>query len=105
MSLAANLPSAGLWDISLPLECACASPDYPYALTVSFESVTGGTPDLVTDNLPSNCVSWNDFGSGWVDLVSGSGFPGNLKIWAEADCCEPPVETMKETMGDVKGRY
>jgi hypothetical protein len=100
-----NLPSAGLWNIGLPLTCDCAFKDFAYLLTVDFESVSGGTPDLITDNLPGPCTSWNDYGTGWSDLVTAAGFPGNLKIWAEAECCEVPVGADVESMGGWKGRF
>jgi hypothetical protein len=100
-----NLPSAGLWDISLPITCDCAFKDFTYLLTVDFQSVSGGTPDLVTDNFPGACTSWNDYGVGWVDLLPAAGFPGNLKIWADADCCEVPIGTSEESVGGLKERF
>lgn len=100
-----NIPSAGLWNIGLPLTCDCAFKEFAYLLTVDFQSVSGGIPDLVADNLPGPCTSWNGNGTTWVDLVSSAGFPGNLRIWAEADCCELPVATDEESMGGLKGRF
>lgn len=41
-------------------------------------------PSLVTDNDPYLCVSWNDWGQGWADLISNPyfNFPGNLVMFS-----------------------
>ena len=98
------IPSAGLWDISLPIDCECAYFGFEYLLSVHFDSMTC-TPDLVTDALPTACTSWNNWGAGWFDLVVDGGFPGNLLIWGDVDCCDPPVDSDKETWGGIKGMY
>ena len=40
-------------------------------------------PSLITDNDPYLCISWNDWGEGYVDLVSNPyfNFPGNLVMY------------------------
>ncbi len=83
------LPGAGLWDLSIPIEeCPCLEVGGQYALTVIINSIPYGTPgnvpDLVVDNQSSSCTSWLDSGTGWVDQSS---LPGNLVIFADADCC------------------
>jgi hypothetical protein len=103
-----DLPNAGLWDISLPLDCTCADPSWPQALKiviVGADCGDGSVPDLVTDDLPANCVSWMDTASIWEDLVAVYGFPGNLKIWADAECCWQPVGAERRTWGGLKTLY
>jgi hypothetical protein len=99
-----DLASAGGWMINLPVDCVCLTFNREYMLGIYFDSATC-TPDLVTDNFPSNCTSWNNYGSGWVDLVAGPGFPGNLRITADASCCEPPVPVESKSWGVIKTLY
>jgi len=99
-----DLPSAGGWIINLPIECDCLTFNRMYMLGVYFQSTTTSI-ELVTDSSPSNCTSWNNWGSGWYDLVADEGFPGNLKIWADATCCEPPVPVELKTWGNIKRIY
>jgi hypothetical protein len=67
-----------------------------------------GEVNLYTDDIPVGCTSWineND-GSGWVDLVNGPpGFPGELLIFGNVNCCEEPVATEDRTWGDVKSLF
>jgi hypothetical protein len=103
-----NLPGAGLWNINLPITCGCAFLDYTYLLSVHFQSLSctdGTVPDLVTDNFPTVCTSWNNYGTGWTDIVRSFGFPGNLMMWADAQCCEPPVGTGTKSWGAIKGLF
>lgn len=103
-----TLPAAGLWDIALPLDCACADPNYLYSLGVNvyeYRCDTGTNPAIITDVFPTSCTSWNDYGFGLVDLVGDVGFPGNLIMWADAVCCEPPVGADESSWGKVKGLY
>jgi hypothetical protein len=100
-----NLTQAGGWIINLPIECDCLTFGKEYMLGVYFQSATCGTFDLVTDNFPSNCTSWNDWGDGWKDLVAEYGFPGNLRIYADATCCEPPVPVEQKSWGNIKNIY
>jgi len=101
-----SLPNAGAFNIALPIDCECAFLNYPYALGVHIESIDGPTPDLITDSSPSNCTSYNEFGVGWVDLVAVyPTWPGNLKIWADAICCDHPIGTEEESVGSLKGKF
>jgi hypothetical protein len=99
-----DLPQAGGWILNIPIECVCLTFGRKYMLSVYFESATGNI-DLVTDNFPSNCTSWNNWGEGWNDLVTEYGFPGNLRIWADATCCEPPVPVELKSWGNIKSIY
>ncbi len=83
-----SLPSDGLWDISLPITCPCLSSAQLALLSVQIENSSClPEPDLIIDSLPTACTNWNNFGSGWSDLVSDYSFPGNLNFFADADCC------------------
>lgn len=83
------LPGPGLWDVAIPIsDCPCLDANGRFALTVIINGIPFGTPgnvpDLVVDNSPTNCTSWIDNAFGWTEL---SGFPGNLVISANAECC------------------
>jgi hypothetical protein len=103
-----SLPSAGGWLIALPIECDCLTMDRIYLLSVYFDATTcSPVPDLVTDAGPANlCTNWNNYGTGWLDLlVQHPTWPGDLKIWADADCCTPPVPVEDSTWGAIKELY
>ncbi len=103
-----SLPSEGTWDISLPLDCLCADPDYLFALKVKItgaDCVDGGLPNLITDERPTACTSYNEIDGVWTDLVTTYGFPGNLSIWADAECCWSPVGLEARTWSDLKAIY
>ncbi len=98
------LSSAGGWILNIPITCDCLAIYKEYLLGVYFDSAPCNV-DLVTDNFPTACTSWNNWGAGWVDLVVDYGFPGNLKIWADAECCEPPVPAAQLSWGVIKKLY
>jgi len=101
-----SLPSGGVWDIALPIQCECLDMDRLYLLSFSYESSScWPEPDLITDGIPTPCTSWVNSGSGWMDLVTTYGFPGNLSFYADAECCTPPVPTENNTWGGVKSLY
>jgi hypothetical protein len=103
-----SLPGAGVFDVSLPLDCDCAFKDYLYLLGVTFENVdsaSGAVPDLITDDFPVPCTTYNEFGQGPIDVVSQYNFPGNLLIWADVSCCESPVGDDETSVGRFKGGY
>jgi len=95
----------GLYDIVLPVECECAFFGYWYGISVNFESSFAVSPDIITDNVPLGCVSWNDYGGGWEDLNSVYGFPGELSIYADVVCCQNPVADEANTFGGVKSLF
>ena len=104
-----EIETAGLYDISLPIfdECACAAKGFWYFLAFRFESTFGSTarPDLMADDVPLGCYSWNDYGFGWQDLVVDFGWPGEIMMYADAACCEFPVAAEPRTWGGVKSLY
>jgi hypothetical protein len=101
-----TIDAAGLYDIGLPVpDCACAAMSYKSSLSYVFVTAFASNPDIVTDQFPSDCTSWNDYGLGWYDLAADFGFPGNLKIWADASCGRSPVANAREAWGGVKSLY
>jgi len=104
-----TIETAGLYDISLPIgdTCECADMRYIYLLSYHFMTAfpAGMEPDAVSDDIPTSCISYNDFGSGWLDLVTDFGWPGNIIMYADADCCEFPVSDEGSTWGGVKNLY
>lgn len=103
-----TLNAAGLWDVNIPVDCPCADPNYLYALGVDildYRCDSGAYPDIITDDFPTNCTSWNEYGLGPVDLVADAGFPGNLIMFADTQCCEPAVGLEESSWGRVKGLY
>ncbi|MFH1845805.1 MAG: hypothetical protein ABIF77_21690 [bacterium] len=101
-----TIDTPGLYDLALPVTCDCAFVNYVYFLTFHFLTPFGEAqrPDLVTDDVPRECVSFNDYGAGWEDL-NGYGFPGSIVMYADAACCEQPVNETPSTWGGVKSLY
>lgn len=96
----------GLYNISLPMDTPCACAEFGYNYTIEFEFLTTATTpyDVVTDASPVGCTSYNDFGSGWVDLLS-FGFPGEVSLKALMACCSNPVSTEDSTWGSIKSMF
>jgi hypothetical protein len=100
----ADLPQAGSWIVEIPIECACLTADKMYMIGARIQSATCDFY-IAIDNAPTVCTNWFEWGAGWNDLVSDLNFPGNLKLWAEATCCEPPVPVESKTWGAIKSLY
>ncbi len=95
-----------LYDLGLPTpECECAGMNYQYSLSYVFPDALTSNPDVITDQYPEPCASWNDYGLGWYDLVADFGYPGSLMTWADVSCCQSPVGNADETWGGVKSLY
>ena len=101
-----SLPAAGLYNIGIPITCDCLTMARKYMLSVHFESATC-TPALITDAGPAGlCLNWNNYGTGWYDLVGAfPTWPGQLTMFADAECCTPPVPVDERTWGAVKELY
>ncbi|UCG52214.1 MAG: hypothetical protein JSW58_01265 [Candidatus Latescibacterota bacterium] len=106
-----TITGAGLWDIGLPITCGCLTMDRIYLLSFYVESFScaplGTTPDLITDaGPPTLCTNWNNYGTGWIDLVAQyPTWPGQLVVYADAECCSPPVPVEDSTWGAIKALY
>ncbi len=82
-----SLPSSGEWTITLPLGDTCCV-DGPYYAGVYVPTNLGaGILEIATDDgvtvTPRSDASYNDYGSGWDDLVDVYGFTYNLKLWSD----------------------
>jgi hypothetical protein len=109
-----NLPSAGLWNIGIPVNptdcpnCGCLAMGQKYLLSVHFESTScSPVPSLITDAGPATlCTNWNNYGAGWYDIVAAfPTWPGQLKFFADAECCNPPTAIEGNTWGRVKSVF
>jgi len=104
-----DITEAGTYDIAIPIidECNCAAMEFLYLISFHIvgEFDPAMRPGIITDEFPTNCTSWNDYGSGWLDLVFDFGFPGNLILWGDVTCCEFPVGAEENTWGGVKNLY
>jgi hypothetical protein len=101
-----TIDAAGLYAITLPMDTACACAEFGHWYGISFEFLTAfaSRPDLITDDIPVGCVSWNDYGAGWEDLQS-YGFPGEVSLIADIVCCSNPVPAEKNTWGEIKAMF
>lgn len=101
-----TLPAAGLWNVGIPITCDCLTLARKYMLSVHFESASC-TPALITDAGPADlCLNWNNYGTGWYDLLGAfPTWPGQLIMFADAECCTPPVPASEKTWGAVKELY
>jgi hypothetical protein len=104
-----QIDAEGVYDIAVPLYdwCDCGYPEYYYFIAFHFltEFEAGKEPSAVCDNSPNGCVSYNDYGLGWQDLVNYYGWPGELAMWAEVFCCDFPLSEKPSTWGEVKDLY
>lgn len=109
--------AGGLIDHTVPLPCQCINDGQPKF--VLFKIVSSGncpldpggggfltSPLIVFDSSPDLCTSYNAYsGSGGpLDMVPNFGFPGNVTMSVEADCCGV-VPTLPGTWGKLKTLY
>lgn len=102
-----TIDAAGLYDIALPIPagtCDCAYFGYWYSISVNFTTAFDSSPDLITDNMPVGCTSWNDYGLGWLDLQD-FGMPGETAMFADIVCCENPVSSDETTLDGIKALF
>lgn len=101
-----TIDAPGLYNIALPLDAACVCAEFGFTYGIGFEFLTAfaSAPDLITDAFPVGCTSYNDYGSGWVDLATFV-FPGETSMKAEIDCCNNPVATEGSTWGSIKSMF
>jgi len=84
-----GFPDNGYYDIEVPLDVACQDMDASYYLVFEFTNAAGPV-GIPVDTTPQTCVNFNDFGSGYEDVVTAFGMAGDLLIWADVDCCGTP---------------
>ena len=85
-----GIVEAGYHDIEVACDFECADTAEDYFLVFEFLDADGpvGIPIGMT---AGSCMNYNDWGSGYKDLVDGYGFLGDLFIWADVDCCGEPL--------------
>jgi len=101
-----GLTELGYVDIEIPIEGPCATTGDALFLAVNFlndnDSQFFGIP--ISDG-PVNCFNYNEFGSGYIDVVADYGVGGNLLIWADLECCAQAVSNEASTMDSIKSLY
>ena len=103
-----TIDAPGMYDIAIPINCECAymvdpiGRPYWYMLSMHFPNLFAA--NLITDDFPILCTSWNNWGAGWYDLV-GQGFPGNILMWGDVDCCENPIGVDENSWGGIKSLF
>lgn len=79
-----HLTDTGLYRLEILLrDTVCVKGPY-FAGVVIDTLLNIGLVDIVVDSgvPPRLCAAYNDYGHGLADLVSGSGFTDNLKLWS-----------------------
>jgi len=78
------VPCAGLYNVTIEFDVP-VEVDGPYfaGFYIANDVLNLGV-EVITDNDPYLCVNWNDWGDGYVDLVSNQyfNFPGNLILFS-----------------------
>lgn len=104
-----TIDTAGLYDLALPIDCACAfindpvGNPYVYALEAHFFGLFD--MDVVVDAMPSACTAYNDWSEGWYDLFGSFSGYGNIVMWGDVVCCANPVANEETTWGAIKSMY
>jgi hypothetical protein len=76
-----TIPAAGYYQITIPLTDLCCVYGPYFAEFYLIGALN--TPDGVSDNAPLNCHTYNDWGSGWKDLVVQYGWPGCVQVYSK----------------------
>ena len=78
------VPSAGLYDITIVFDEPVEVTEPYFAGFYVANDVSAMGVDIIADNDPYLCVNWNDWGDGYIDLVSNQyyNFPGNLVLYS-----------------------
>jgi hypothetical protein len=80
-----SIPAGGgYFELPLPLTEECCVYEPYFAVVYIYTDVAGLGVDMVAENNPSaTCRSYNDYGSGWVDLMGWPGFPGPIILYSQ----------------------
>ena len=100
-----GITTTGGYFITLDWATPCIDPGRPYFLVFSFPDLGTGVvgPYVDVDGIAA-CEAYRDAGAGWIELASG-GFIGDPQIWAETDCCSPPISDEDASWGRVKSLF
>ncbi len=83
----ASPAASGYFDIEIPCDFVCTDVDGgPYYVLYEFMDASGPV-GIPIDSSPTPDFNFNEWGSGWQELVTGYGFAGDLMLWADVDCC------------------
>lgn len=101
-----GIPSLDYYDIAIPINGPCATVDDAQFLAVYFLDDNGGNLVGIPVSDPANtCFDYNDWGSGWIDIVDSLGFGGDILIWADMECCAEPVANEETSFGSIKSLF
>ncbi len=105
--LVTGIPELAYYDIELGLDGQglCLPGSEPYFIVFRFLDDGATSVGLPVDFTPQSCVNYNDWGSGWSDLVVAGSFVGDVFVWADVDCCIGSVPTRTTNWGAVKGLF
>ncbi len=101
-----GIPTLDYYDIAIPIDGPCATVNDAQFLAVYFLDDNGGNLVGLPITDPANlCFNYNDWGSGWIDVVDSFGFGGDILMWADMECCATPVATENSSFGSIKGLF
>jgi len=101
-----GIPSLAYYDVSIPISAPCATAGDALFLAVYFLDDNGG--ELVGIPVTSGarlCFDYNDWGSGWYDVVDQLGFGGDILVWGDVECCSQPVPDEATSFGALKALF
>lgn len=97
---------AAYYDIAIPIDGPCATVNDAQFLAVYFLNDNKSQFFGIPATGPANtCLNYNDWGSGYIDIVADSVFGGDLVIWADVECCANPVADDERSFGSIKGLF
>lgn len=98
----------GYYDVAAPITgdtWSCLPADEDYFLVFRFLDDGAAAVDIVVDSTPTSCANYDNWGSGWEELVDGYGFQGDLFIWGDAECCRNGVPSETRGWGELKALF
>lgn len=103
-STVSGVAAAGGYYINLAWASPCIEPGRPYFLIFNLQEPGALVVGPYIDNDGATpCRVWHNAGAGWTDLSTS--FIGDVFVWAEADCCSPPVAEDPTSWGEMKSLY
>ncbi|MCK4404197.1 MAG: hypothetical protein KAW02_03825 [candidate division Zixibacteria bacterium] len=92
-----DIPSDGWWILTMDMVDECCVYEPYFAGVEILTSFGDPLPDAISGSDGMICQSYNDWGSGWADLVGTLGWPGMIMLYSfgytrlQNDCVEEPV--------------
>lgn len=96
------------YDVAAPITEAtstCLPANASYFLVFRFLDNGAPAVDLPVDSTPTSCANYNEWGTGWEELVDSYGFQGDLFIWGDAACCVDGVPNETSNWGELKALF